>query len=122
MKHVLPLLPRKGKSVFATLSAKLGSIGENKMGGWYSYRASKAVLNQLVRTAAVELGRRHPDSICVALHPGTVDSGLTSPFTTAGLDVQSPYSAADRLLVVIDCLSRGDFGCFLDYRGERIPW
>jgi NAD(P)-dependent dehydrogenase (short-subunit alcohol dehydrogenase family) len=122
MKHVLPLLPRNGKSVFATLSARLGSIGENKMGGWYSYRASKAALNQLVRTAAIELGRRHPDSICVALHPGTVDTGLTSPFNTAGLDVQSPYAAADRLLAVIDRLGRGDSGCFLDYRGERIPW
>ena len=122
MKHVLPLLPRQGKSVFATLSARLGSIGENKLGGWYSYRASKAALNQLVRTAAVELGRRHPDSICVALHPGTVDTGLTSPFNKAGLDVQSPHAAADRLLAVIDRLSRGDSGCFLDYRGERIPW
>ena len=122
MKHVLPLLPRQGKSVFATLSAKLGSIGENKLGGWYSYRASKAALNQLVRTAAIELGRRHPDSICVALHPGTVETGLTSPFNKAGLEVQSPDTAAGRLLAVIDRLTPGDSGGFLDHRGERLPW
>lgn len=122
MKHVLPLLPRQGKSVFATLSAKLGSIGENRLGGWYSYRASKAALNQLVRTAAIELGRRHPDAICVALHPGTVDTGLTSPFNKAGLEVQSPDAAAGRLLAVIDRLSPGDSGGFLDHLGERVPW
>jgi NAD(P)-dependent dehydrogenase (short-subunit alcohol dehydrogenase family) len=122
MKHMLPLLPRDGKSVFATLSARLGSIGENKLGGWYSYRASKAALNQLVRTAAIELGRRHPDSICVALHPGTVDTGLTSPFKKDGLDVQSPDAAARRLLAVIDRLSPGDSGGFLDHRGACVPW
>ena len=122
MKHVLPLLPRQGKSVFATLSAKLGNIGENRLGGWYSYRASKAALNQLVRTAAIDLGCRHPDSICVPLHPGTVDTGLTSPFNKAGLEVQSPDAAAGRLLAVIDRLSPGDSGGFLDHRGERVPW
>ena len=122
MKHVLPLLPRQGKSVFATLSAKLGSIGENRLGGWYSYRASKAALNQLVRTAAIELGRCHPDSICLALHPGTVDTCLTSPFNKTGLEVQSPDAAAGRLLAVIDRLIPGDSGGFLDHRGERVPW
>jgi NAD(P)-dependent dehydrogenase (short-subunit alcohol dehydrogenase family) len=119
---MLPLLPREGKSVFATLSARLGSIGENRLGGWYSYRASKAALNQLVRTAAIELGRRHPASICVALHPGTVDTRLTSPFNKSDLEVQSPDVAAGRLLAVIDRLSPADSGGFLDYRGERIPW
>ena len=122
LKHVLPLLPRHGKSVFATSPAKLGSIGENRFGGWYSYRASNATLDQLVRTAAIELGRRHPDSICVALHPGTVETGLTSPFNTAGLEVQSPDAAAGRLLTVIDRLTPGDSGGFLDHRGERVPW
>mgnify|MGYP000220379835 CR=1 FL=1 len=72
MKHFLPLLPGEGRSVFATLSAKVGSIGDNALGGWYSYRASKAALNQLVRTAAIELRRRQPMAVCVALHPGTV--------------------------------------------------
>jgi len=122
MKHVLPLLPRAGKAVFATLSARVGSIGDNRLGGWYAYRASKAALNQLVRTAAIELGRRHPDSICVALHPGTVDTGLTSPFNKAGLEVQSPDAAAGRLLAVFDRLSPGDSSGFLDHHGGRIPW
>ena len=122
MKHVLPLLPRQGKAVFATLSARLGSIGENSLGGWYGYRASKAALNQLVRTAAIELGRSHPVSICVALHPGTVDTSLTSSFSKAGLQVQSPAAAAGRLLAVIDRLNPEDSGGFLDYRGERVPW
>ena len=80
MKHVLPRLPRKGKAVFATLSARVGSIGDNRLGGWYAYRASKAALNQVVRTASVELRRRHPDALCIALHPGTVATPLSAPF------------------------------------------
>ena len=79
MKHFLPLLPRDGNAVFATLSARVGSIGDNRLGGWYSYRASKAALNQLVRTAAIELRRRSPNAVCVALHPGTVDTGFKWP-------------------------------------------
>ena len=122
MKHFLPLLPRAGKTVFATLSAKVGSIGDNRLGGWYSYRASKAALNQIVRTAAVELSRRQPEAICIALHPGTVQTRLSSPFSTTGLDVQSPDVAAGRLLTVIDRLRPGDSGGFFDYRGEQLPW
>lgn len=122
MKHFLPLLPRDGKSVFATLSAKVGSIGDNQLGGWYSYRASKAALNQLVHTAAVELKRRLPEAICVALHPGTVATNLSSPFAKSGLDVQTPEVAAERLLRVIDNLTPADTGGFFDYRGQRLPW
>jgi len=122
MKHVLPLLPHKGRAVFATLSARVGSIGDNQLGGWYSYRASKAALNQVVRTASIELKRRRPEAICVALHPGTVDTPLSSPFGKAGLDVQSPDVAAERLLAVIADLSPDDSGGFFDYRGERVPW
>ena len=122
MKHFLPLLPRNGKSVFATLSARVGSIADNRLGGWYSYRASKAALNQFVRTAAVELGRGHPQATCVALHPGTVDTRLTSPFSKAGLDVLSSQIAAGRLLAVIDKLGPGDSGGFFDHRGNRVPW
>jgi NAD(P)-dependent dehydrogenase (short-subunit alcohol dehydrogenase family) len=122
MKHVLPLLPRKGRAVFATLSARVGSIGDNQLGGWYSYRASKAALNQLVRTAAIELRRGHPEAICVALHPGTVDTPLSSPFRKANLDVQSPDIAAQRLLDVIDRLVPDDSGGFFGPRGEPIPW
>lgn len=122
MKHFLPLLPHDGKAVFATLSAKLGSIGDNHLGGWYSYRASKAALNQFVRTAAVELRRRNPEAICVALHPGTVDTQLSAPFSKAGLNVRSPTVAAERLLAVIDRLRAEDSGGFFNYRGELLPW
>lgn len=122
MKHLLPLLPREGKSVFATLSAKVGSIGDNRLGGWYSYRAAKAALNQLTHSASIELGRRWPDAICVALHPGTVQTPLTTPFAKSGLDVQTPEQAAQSLLGVIDGLSLKDSGQFLDYKGSRLPW
>jgi NAD(P)-dependent dehydrogenase (short-subunit alcohol dehydrogenase family) len=96
MKHFWPLIPKEGKSVFATLSTKVGSIGDNHLGGWYSYRASKAALNQIVRTTAIELKRRRPEAICVALHPGTADSNLSAPFSKAGLAVHSPAAAAER--------------------------
>jgi len=122
MKHLLPMLPREGKSVFASLSARVGSIGDNRLGGWYSYRASKAALNQLVHTAAVELKRRQPAAICVALHPGTVRTALSSPFGKDSLDVQSPDLAAARLLDVIDHLGIDDSGGFFDHHGQPVPW
>ena len=122
MKHFLPLLPREGRAVFATLSARVGSIGDNRLGGWYSYRASKAALNQLVRTAAIELNRRAPNAICVAMHPGTVDTGLSASFAKTGLDVQTPELAAARLLEIIHQLTPGDSGGFFDYKGEMIVW
>ncbi|MFN4013764.1 MAG: SDR family NAD(P)-dependent oxidoreductase [Reyranella sp.] len=122
MKHFLPLLPRQGRSVFATLSARVGSIGDNRLGGWYSYRASKAALNQFVRTAAIELGRRQPAAICVALHPGTVATSLSAPFVKAGLDVQTTDQAAGRLIDVIDRLPPGSSGGFFDHRGDPVPW
>ena len=122
MKHVLPLLPRQGKAVFATLSAKVGSIGDNRLGGWYSYRASKAALNQLVRTASIELRRRHPEALCVALHPGTVQTALSQPFAKTGLDVVSPAQAAQRLLRVLDGLGVQDSGGFFNHDGSALPW
>ena len=122
MKHMLPLLPRTGKAVFATLSARVASIGDNRLGGWYSYRASKAALNQLVRTAAVELARRAPNAICVALHPGTVATSLSAPFSKDGLDIQTVDVSAARLLDVIDGLSPDQTGCFFDHLGTPIPW
>ena len=122
MKHFLPLLPRAGKSVFATLSARVGSIGDNELGGWYGYRASKAALNQFVRTAAVELRRRRADAICVALHPGTVDSRLSAPFAKTGLDVRPPHTAAAELLAVVEDLGPEDTGGFFDHHGAQVPW
>lgn len=122
MKHFLPLLPRTGRSVFATLSARVGSIGDNRLGGWYAYRASKAALNQFMRTASIELRRRAPGAICVALHPGTVDTALSAPFARAGLDVRPPAQAAAELLGVIAALTPADNGGFLDHKGAAIPW
>lgn len=122
MKHLLPRLPRTGKSVFATLSARVGSIGDNRLGGWYSYRASKAALNQLVRTASVELARRQPEAICVALHPGTVETRLSLPFSRSDLEIQQPAVAADRLLDVMARLETQDSGGFFDQHGRAVPW
>ncbi len=122
MKHFLPLLPREGKAVVAVLSARVGSIEDNHLGGWFSYRASKAALNQLVHTAAIELRRRHRQALCVALHPGTVDTGLSAPFAKTGLEVQPPGLAAERILGVIDRLGVEDSGGFFDHHGKRVPW
>ena len=122
MKHVLPLLPRSGKAVFATLSARVGSIGDNRLGGWYAYRASKAALNQLVRTAAVELARRSPEALCIALHPGTVATALSAPFATTGLHLHNPEEASRHLLTVVDKLTVEANGGFFDWRGQPIPW
>lgn len=122
MKHFLPHLPRTGKSVFASLSARVGSIGDNRLGGWYAYRASKAALNQMVRTAAIELARRSPDAICVALHPGTVATPLSAPFAKNGLKIHTPSDAAKFLLNVLNRLNAESTGRFFDWRGEQIPW
>ena len=122
MKHCLPLLPRLERSVLACLSARVGSIGDNRLGGWYGYRASKAALNQLVHTSAIELRRRQPGAICVALHPGTVDTGLSAPFARSGLQVQAPEQAAQALLAVIDGLQPEHSGGFYDHHGLPVPW
>ncbi|EAV42820.1 C factor [Stappia aggregata IAM 12614] len=122
MKHFLPLLPREGRSVFATLSARVGSIGDNSLGGWYGYRASKAALNQLVRTASIELARKNPEAICVALHPGTVRTSLTENFAKTGLDVQEPAIAAERLVDFVVSLTPAQSGGFFDQLGRPIPW
>ena len=122
MKHFLPLLARQDKAVFATLSAKVGSIGDNHLGGWYSYRASKAALNQLVHTAAIELRRTRPQALCVALHPGTVESALSSPFAKTGLTVQMPMDAARRLLRVVGRLTINNSGGFFNQDGGILSW
>jgi NAD(P)-dependent dehydrogenase (short-subunit alcohol dehydrogenase family) len=122
LKHFTPLLPREGRAVVAVLSAKVGSIGDNQLGGWHAYRASKAALNQIVRTASVELKRTRPGAICVALHPGTVDTQLSAPFSKAGLNVRPPEEAAADLLRVIEGLTPAQTGGFFDYTGQPLPW
>lgn len=122
LRHFLPLMPRDRRAVFAVLSAKVGSIADNRLGGWYSYRASKAALNQIIRTAAVELRRSHPHAICAAFHPGTVATRLSDGFAKTGLQVQHPHEAASALLDSIERLDLSDSGAFLDRFGRPIPW
>jgi NAD(P)-dependent dehydrogenase (short-subunit alcohol dehydrogenase family) len=122
VKHFFPLLARTGPCVAGFISAKVGSIGDNALGGWYGYRASKAALNQIVRTAAIELARRNRRAVCVALHPGTVDTPLSQPFAKAGLTVRSPSVAAGELLAVLHGLTPAQSGGFFDYRGQALPW
>ena len=117
-----PLLPKQGRVVLAAVSAKVGSIGDNALGGWYGYRASKAALNQFVKTASIELRRHNKDAICVALHPGTVDTGLSAPFAKTGLKVRPPSVAASELQAVLDGLSAAHNGGFFDYQGQALPW
>ena len=122
MKHFLPLLPKTGRCVAGFLSARVGSIGDNALGGWYGYRASKAALNQLVKTAAIELTRRNKDSICASLHPGTVATDLSQPFAKAGLNVRPAFEAATDLLNVLAGLIPGDTGCLIDYQRKKLPF
>jgi len=121
MTHLPRLLPKRGRSVTGVLTARVGSIGDNRMGGWYSYRASKAALNQIVHGAAVELGRSHRDAILAALHPGTVDTQFT-----AGYDPKhgksTPTEAASNLCDVMERLQDDQTGGFYDYSGAEIPW
>ena len=122
MKHFLPLLPKQGPCMAAFVSARVGSIGDNALGGWYGYRASKAALNQLVKTASIELTRRNRQSICVALHPGTVDTALSQPFAKTGLKVRPALEAAGDLLRVLRGLAPADTGCLVDYQGRVLPY
>jgi len=122
MKHFLPLMPRQGRCVAGFVSAKVGSIGDNALGGWYGYRAAKAALNQLVKTAAIELKRRNPQALCVALHPGTVDTALSKPFAKAGLKLRPPEVAATELLTVLAALEPAQTGALVDYQGKVLPW
>lgn len=121
LKHSVRLLPRKGRSVFAALSARVGSIGDNGFGGWYSYRTAKAALNQMIHTGAIELSRTHKAAVCVALHPGTVETALTAEYAKGHPTVAAEEAAAN-LLAVIDGLAPGDTGRFFDWQGEAVPW
>lgn len=119
LRHFLPLLEPRG--AMAMLSAKVGSIGDNRLGGWYAYRASKAALNMLIKTAAIELARTRPQSRLLSLHPGTVVSGLSQPFRGA-TNARPADIAAAQLLTLIDQLTPADSGHFFAYDGERLPW
>jgi NAD(P)-dependent dehydrogenase (short-subunit alcohol dehydrogenase family) len=124
LKHFLPLLA-PGRSIYAKLSARVGSISDNKKGGWYGYRASKAALNMLLQTAAIELARKNPDAVIAALQPGTVQSSLSKPFVDQG-SLLTPQESAKGMLQALDQLGtavlehKGAF--FIDYQGKEIPW
>lgn len=109
------------RSVLAIVSAKVGSIGDNRLGGWYSYRASKAAVNMMVKTAAIEVKRRLPNAVIVALHPGTVDTALSAPFKGAQLGRKASTAAAD-MLATLNQLQPDQSGGFFAYDGEQLPF
>lgn len=121
MKHFHRLTPRNSKSVIASLSARVGSISDNRAGGWYAYRASKAALNMIWKTAAIEVSRLKPHAVCIVMHPGTVATSLSEPFA-GNRPVDQPEIAARRLLAVIDGCDTSANGSFLAYDGSQIPW
>lgn len=120
LKHAQRLLPKRERSVFAALSARVGSIGDNNLGGWYSYRASKAALNQLIHTAAIELSRSHKQAICVVLHPGTVTTAFTENYRNHAS--VPPQEAAANLIGVLDGLMPEQTGQFFDWAGKPVSW
>jgi NAD(P)-dependent dehydrogenase (short-subunit alcohol dehydrogenase family) len=120
LRHFAPLLDTQ-RGVLAVLSAKVGSIEDNRLGGWYSYRASKAALNMLLKTAAIEVKRSNPRAVLAALHPGTVSSHLSQPFRGAEIG-RKPADAASDMLKVLDGLLPEQSGQFFTYNGAVLPW
>lgn len=123
LKHLLPLL-RKQPSTFAALSARVGSIGDNRLGGWYSYRASKAALNQLLHTASIELKRLNPASTVLAIHPGTTDTELSQPYQANVPDGQlfDPAFSADCIIELVGAHGPSDSGTFWAWNDSPIVW
>lgn len=121
LRHAARLLPRDRRAVVAVLSARVGSIGDNRLGGWVSYRAAKAAVNQIVHTTAIELSRTHKQSICVSLHPGTVATAFTEKYLGRHPSVP-PAEAATNLINVIEGLTPKDTGQFFDWAGKAVPW
>ncbi len=124
LKNAVSLLPSGSRCIYAKLSARVGSISDNRKGGWYGYRASKAALNMLLQTAAIEIQRRRPDALLVALQPGTVRSRLSAPFLPADGDhaAMTPQASVEKMLRAIDRLPASRRATFIDYRGDPIPW
>jgi NAD(P)-dependent dehydrogenase (short-subunit alcohol dehydrogenase family) len=123
-KHLLPLLRHRDRSVFASISAKIGSIADNNLGGWYGYRASKAALNMFMKTVAIEYGRTSSKTLVVVLHPGTTDTRLSRPFqrNVPADKLFSVERTVTQLLTVIAQLQEGDSGQFFSWDGSRLPW
>ncbi|WP_236146333.1 SDR family NAD(P)-dependent oxidoreductase [Leptolyngbya iicbica] len=123
-KHLQSLLRQEGRTVFANLSAKIGSIEDNRLGGWYGYRASKAALNMLLKTAAIEYGRKNPHTVILALHPGTTDTRLSEPFqrNVPPGKLFSIDRTVTQLLTIIDNATEADNGAFFSWDGSRLPW
>ena len=121
-KYFVPLLKKDSPSFFGFLSARVGSISDNRIGGWYSYRASKAALNQLIKTASIEMKIKNKNAIFVALHPGTVDSDLSRPFQKSNLKIQSPKESAINLMKIIKNLKPTETGKFFNWDGLELPW
>lgn len=121
LRHAANLLPRSEPAVFAVLSARVGSIGDNRLGGWYSYRAAKAAVNQIVRSAAIEIARTHKQAIVISLHPGTVATKFTEKYLGRYPAVPAAEAAAN-LVRVMDGLTPADTGKFFDWAGKEVPW
>lgn len=123
-KHILPLLRHSEKSIFAAISAKVGSIEDNFLGGWYGYRASKAALNMLIKTTSIEYSRRTPKTIVVALHPGTTDTKLSKPFqkNVPPGKLFSAEKTVNQLVQIINNLQIRDSGKFFSWDGTTLPW
>ncbi|MGB0640376.1 MAG: SDR family NAD(P)-dependent oxidoreductase [Myxococcota bacterium] len=124
IKHLIPLMPRSGRAIFVTLSARVGSIADNRLGGWYSYRASKAAQNMIMKTASIEARYRRPELILASLHPGTVDTDLSAPFTARVQPEKlfTPTYSCDRLREVMRSLTPADSGEFFAWDGSTIQW
>jgi len=122
MKYFLPLLDKEEKSIFASISAKVGSISDNRYGGWYSYRASKAALNQMIKTASIEMKMKNQKAICLAIHPGTVESKLSKPFQKNDLTIQSPQESARHIFQILSNSQVEDTGCLINWDGKKIAW
>jgi NAD(P)-dependent dehydrogenase (short-subunit alcohol dehydrogenase family) len=120
LKHFAPLLASGQRVIWGKLSARVGSIEDNRKGGWYGYRAAKSALNMLLQTATIELSRRRPLLVVAALQPGTVQSALSQPFV--GQDALHPNESAQRLLATLDGLQPTGRAQFVDHQGQHIPW